>query len=103
MTDDELHHQLTPHAVGILVSASTFIHLLDKPGMTIAELRASLPAITFRNHVTSFRRWMVGAIRNAPEKRFPPEVKRALEEWFGENERAEAVGSREREGLNIED
>ena len=101
MNDEQLHYQLTPHVTGILLSSSALVNLLDRPGMTIEELRRSQPAETFRAHVKLFRRWFIYAIRATPPDRLTAEEKKFLEYWFPEKERAEAVGARERDGLGL--
>ena len=86
MTDDELHHQLTPLIAGVILSASAFTHLLDRPGMTIEQLRASMPAAAFRRQAELFRKWFTYAKHAMPHERITPEERKALAFWFPDDE-----------------
>lgn len=89
MIEDELHLSVKTHIGGIFVAAADLIRKMDRPGMTIEQLRGTHEAGMFRRQTADFSNWMEAAMTSAPDSVAPPEYRRFLSHWFNELKRME--------------
>jgi hypothetical protein len=88
-----------PPNLGELMCASALTRLMDHPGMTIEELRNSLPAQILREHLRLFDTWLTAAVKATPNSILTPEERKFLLFWFDECNRIRMVLEKIKTGM----